>query len=61
MAQNREHHGLIDPEPTLRDVFDEVDGVKQKVDSAIEQINALSKLVEKLRSELATLDDRLDQ
>lgn len=49
------------PAVTLQDVRDEVRGVDEDVRSLKADIADLKTLIEKLRSELAALDERRDQ
>jgi hypothetical protein len=55
------HVGPIEPPVTLEDIFEEVDGIKDRFNSTQEQLIDLTKKIDDLLLAVAALSRRLDQ
>ena len=53
--------GQIDPDPTIRDVLEEVDLVGQKLDRALNRVQRIMRKQRELASSIADVQSTLDE
>jgi regulator of replication initiation timing len=54
-------HRPIYPEPTLRDVFDDVDRVHQRLDTVLNELEQIKQTLERLASSVAEVQTSVDE